>query len=272
MQEHEPYYYIKKILLPQLKVVAVLTVFMAVATYYYLSFYLPHSFGVRHSLGSLIFVAAFVFVYLSTIVIFISAILALIFKKQNQVFQRLFELHIGFIISFLLLSPLIFGNGDLNILFSLLSPALFLNALSLVLINFSIKEKVWKPEFIIFPVFIIITGMFLGGMPWSLQMPAKVIAEAEKIAGRQPYCIKSAGHLAESRLDLTGLSMYVPAYHGVYWDYYGLLIVQNSDAAKMYNWSYKSDTFMPLTDLTVKAMHLELCQPKQNFASTLRIM
>lgn len=75
-----------------------------------------------------------------------------------------------------------------------------------------------------------------------------VWAEAERIAGRNPYCLQSGGRPVTTMLDASILTFREPKYEGKWPGYlrnHGLLIVDAPEGRRVFNWSYRKTVFRP---------------------------
>jgi hypothetical protein len=75
-----------------------------------------------------------------------------------------------------------------------------------------------------------------------------VWAEAERTAGRNPYCLQSGDQPVTTMLDASILTFREPRYDGKsprYLRNHGLLIVDAPEGRRVFNWSYRKTKFVP---------------------------
>ena len=99
-------------------------------------------------------------------------------------------------------------------------------------------------------------------------------------AGSLPYCIQvrsyeSQYRPATSQSDISGFQMQGKWNHGAtsykWQDFHAVLIVQREDDLHYYNWSYRRQNFVPITQRARKNLYLlsPSCEPTSHFITTL---
>jgi hypothetical protein len=101
---------------------------------------------------------------------------------------------------------------------------------------------------------------------WSMANIAFASFAAQNTAHADAACILVKGdkslsgyRQSNSLLDLLGLTLYVPYTSGggsgyFQWTFHALLVTKSRH---MFNWSYKSQRFEPLTEENIRSLHLE---------------
>ncbi len=110
---------------------------------------------------------------------------------------------------------------------------------------------------------------FLAGMAFfsaillgvSLFTPSMVIASAITIAGDSPFCLQTITDKGyqpvTSRLDMSMISM-----RTTFGGYHAVLVVEQADDTKLYNWPYVQNAFVKASSSYVQAIR---CKPQKQY-------
>ena len=106
-----------------------------------------------------------------------------------------------------------------------------------------------------------------------------VVVRAESTAAGRAYCIQrrsdalSSYQPVQALLDLSIARLWTPYRHGggsgdFQWTLHGVLVAQDGDGRSWYNWSYRSLTFVPISDRSRSLLDLTSasCTPAPSFA------
>lgn len=112
-------------------------------------------------------------------------------------------------------------------------------------------------------------GWAVGVGLWSVTVPSRIIAAAERVAAGRPHCLLTEQGFVRSRSDLTAIAMLPEHHHGMSWNFHAVLVLE--EPRSLLNWSYASGTFavFDASRFPEIVRRAGFCQPGQHFAARL---
>jgi hypothetical protein len=125
-----------------------------------------------------------------------------------------------------------------------------------------------------------------GGLVWGFASIAAIVDAAEMEAAGRPYCLQvptgatrpldPSYRRVRSRIELNAFWMHAPSGEPFFphWAFHAVLAIDGGDGGlRLWNWSYRSRAFRPISDQARTALQEAplgpFCQPLPHFARNL---
>lgn len=103
----------------------------------------------------------------------------------------------------------------------------------------------------------LILGWWIGLTQWSSSIAPLIMADAQRVAGVQPFCIETPDGPARGPSDLNGFAVWSPGQQGVHWGFHAVLKTAQDGDVRYYNWSHRKLGFQRVSDSAREGLHLD---------------